>query len=235
MFRPVGSLPPSVYWRRRFILLGSLVALLALLVVTVSVVLSGNSDPKQGAHGASPGTSTPTAPPRHHQTSSPESSQSSSRDRHKTSTTPKSTSVSSDTPESSDTSVPPARCNVKRLALAAETDQPHYTMDELPQLSILVTNNGSQPCVQDLADPQVILSVFNGEARVWGSHDCKIEPGTNDQTLMPGHSVRVSITWTGLSSKPHCAGTRQRVGAGSYTLYATLSGQQAKSAQFTIG
>lgn len=117
----------------------------------------------------------------------------------------------------------------------AESDQTHYTMSEDPQLSMLVTNHGSAPCVQDLADPQVILSVYNGEARVWGSHDCKIEPGTNDQTLMPGRSVRVSITWSGLSSNPHCAGTRQRVGAGSYTLYATLAGHEAKSAQFTIG
>jgi hypothetical protein len=233
MFRPVGSLPPSVYWRRRFVLLGSLVALIALFVVTLSVVLSDGSGPNQGAHGASAGTRTVAPPTRHQQSPPASSSESSSPAR---STASDSTPVSSDTPQSSNSSsVPPGVCNVKRLALTAESDKTQYTMDEQPQLSILVTNKGSQPCVQDLADPQIVLSVFNGEARVWGSHDCKIEPGTNDQTLMPGHSVRVSMTWTGLSSKPHCAGTRQRVGAGSYTLYATLSGQEARSAQFTIG
>ena len=233
MFRPVGSLPPSVYWRRRFVLLGSLVVLIVLLVVTLRVVMSGNSDPTQGAHGASPGTPTQQPPATAHHRHAPSSSkQASTPD---TTTPADSSAVTSDTPQSSESAAPPGRCKMKQLGLTAESDKTHYTMGENAQLSILVTNKGSDPCVQDLADPQIILSVYNGEARVWGSHDCKIEPGTNDQTLMPGLSTRVSITWSGLSSDPHCAGTRQRVGAGSYTLYATLSGHEAKSAQFTIG
>jgi hypothetical protein len=69
---------------------------------------------------------------------------------------------------------------------------------------------------------------------VWGSHDCQIEPGTSDHTLPVGHAVRVSITWTGLSSRKHCAGTRQRVGPGTYTLYALLSGHMGKAAQFEL-
>jgi hypothetical protein len=69
---------------------------------------------------------------------------------------------------------------------------------------------------------------------VWGSHDCKIEPGTNDRTLAVQTPVRVAITWSGLTSQPNCAGTRQRVGAGTYTLYAVLSGQTGKATQFSI-
>jgi hypothetical protein len=101
-------------------------------------------------------------------------------------------------------------------------------------LSILVHNMSTTPCVQDLADPQIILRVYNGESRVWGSHDCKIEPGTDDRTLMPGSSVRVSIVWSGLSSQPHNCDNRQRAGAGTYTLYASLSGREGKASQFTI-
>ena len=88
--------------------------------------------------------------------------------------------------------------------------------------------------MQDLADPQIVLRVYNGESRVWGSHDCKIEPGTDTRTLMAGATVRVSIIWSGLSSQPNCAGPRQRVGAGTYTLYASLAGREATAAQFTI-
>jgi hypothetical protein len=69
---------------------------------------------------------------------------------------------------------------------------------------------------------------------VWGSHDCKIEKGTNDRTLPVGHAVRVSITWTGLSSQKGCNTTRQRVGAGTYTLYALLSGHMGTAAQFAL-
>ena len=101
-------------------------------------------------------------------------------------------------------------------------------------LMLQVTNPGTKPCVQDLSDQQIELRVYNGESRVWGSHDCQIEPGTADRTLTAGQSVRVSIVWSGLSSQPECAGTRQRVGAGTYTLYASLAGREGASAQFAI-
>ncbi|MEO9140477.1 MAG: hypothetical protein ABI345_15615 [Jatrophihabitans sp.] len=97
-----------------------------------------------------------------------------------------------------------------------------------------MTNDGKQPCVQDLADSTVELKVYNGESRVWGSHDCEIQPGTADRTLAVGQTVRVSIKWSGLTSQPGCTGTRQRVGAGTYTLYATLSGKTGKATQFSI-
>jgi hypothetical protein len=101
-------------------------------------------------------------------------------------------------------------------------------------VSIQVTNKGNVACVVDLADPQIVLRVYNGESRVWGSHDCKIEPGTDKRTLMAAHTVKVSIVWTGLSSQPHDCKNRQRVGAGTYTLYASLSGHEGRAAQFTI-
>ena len=101
-------------------------------------------------------------------------------------------------------------------------------------LSIVVKNTSATACVQDLADPQVVLRVYNGESRVWGSHDCKIEPGTNDQTLMPDRAVRVSIVWSGLSSQPGNCANRQQVGAGTYTLYASLAGREGTAAQFAI-
>ncbi len=101
-------------------------------------------------------------------------------------------------------------------------------------LSIVVKNVSANPCVQDLGDPQVVLRVYNGESRVWGSHDCKIEPGTIDRTLMAGSAVRVSIVWSGLSSQPNNCASRQRAGAGTYTLYASLSGREGRAAQFSM-
>ncbi len=47
-------------------------------------------------------------------------------------------------------------------------------------------------------------------------------------------SVGVQITWSGLSSQPGCAGTRQRVGAGNYTLFPYLGGAQGTAAMFSI-
>ena len=88
--------------------------------------------------------------------------------------------------------------------------------------------------MQDLADAQIVLKVYNGESRVWGSHDCEVQPGKDPRVLSVGRAVRVSITWSGLTSQPHQCTSRQRVGAGTYTLYATLAGHTGTATQFSI-
>ena len=53
MFRPVGSQPSSVYWRRRLVFLATLAVVVALLVVTLSVVFGGSDDsPSAGPTGS---------------------------------------------------------------------------------------------------------------------------------------------------------------------------------------
>jgi hypothetical protein len=112
--------------------------------------------------------------------------------------------------------------------------QTSYSVGAEPVLMLQVTDKGPAPCIQNLADSQVELRVYNGESRVWGSHDCEVQPGTDNRTLAVGQPVRVSVTWSGLTSEPACAGTRQRVGAGTYTLYAYLAGHVGTAAQFSI-
>ena len=225
MFHPVGSLPPSVYWRRRVALLASVVVL---LVLTIWVLRPGNG----GGSPAAAGT-TPTTP---HVSIGSSSSASSSM----ATTTSAATASDSRTTTKTSThaatsgSAAPKPCALAALKLAAVVEKPTYSVGDQPVLMLQVTNPGTTPCVQDLADQQIELRVYNGESRVWGSHDCQVQPGTSDSTLLAGQSVRVSITWSGLSSQPKCAGTRQRVGAGTYTLYASLSGREAASTQFAI-
>jgi hypothetical protein len=127
-----------------------------------------------------------------------------------------------------------APCQAGALKVAAVVDKPSYRVGEQPMVLLQVTNTGSAPCVQNLADSQVELRVYNGESRVWGSHDCTVQPGVSDRTLAVGQPVRVSVVWSGLSSQPKCAGTRQRVGAGTYTLYALLSGKEGTAIQFSV-
>jgi hypothetical protein len=218
MFQPVGSQPPSVYWRRRLFLLAAIGAVLVLLILTVKIATSDGSEAPRAA-----GHTTPVARTTHSTSSAPSTRHSSSDP---ASSSPASSSRSS--------SAAPQPCAAKDLDVVAVTSKPDYTVGEQPVLELQVTNTGAQPCVQDLADSQIELKVYNGESRVWGSHDCLIQPGTNLRTLEVDTAVRVAITWSGLSSQPECAGTRQRVGAGTYTLYALLSGKTGKAAQFTM-
>jgi hypothetical protein len=120
------------------------------------------------------------------------------------------------------------------LTITAASSAPAYKVGDQPTLTLQVTNAGPGNCTQDLADSQVELQVYNGAARVWGSHDCEIQPGTNIVTLAVGKTVGVQVVWSGLSSEPGCAGTRTRVGPGTYTLSPLLGGTQGTSAQFTI-
>lgn len=218
MLHPVGSRPPSVYWRRRLLLLASVVLLVLLVVLTVKAVFSddGGSPAAQADGTTHPATSPRTTP-----SSTPTSSTASTPARPSSSTAHSSSAV-------------PARCKPAQLSVQAVVGKSRYKVGDKPVLTLQVTNTGPAPCVQNVADSQIELRVYNGASRVWGSHDCKIEPGVDDRTLAVGHPAGFSIEWSGLTAQPGCAGTRQRVGAGTYTLYAALSGHDGKAAQFTI-
>jgi hypothetical protein len=218
MFHPVGSQSSTVYWRRRLMLLGAVALLIILLVLTVKIAASDGDTTHQGTGG----TTRPAAPTTSHTHTTPAAHTSAS------SSSPASHSSTKSSPAA------PQPCLASQLSIAAVAGQSTYHVGDEPLLELQVTNTGSTPCVQDLADKQIELRVYNGESRVWGSHDCQIQPGTNPRTLAVNQPVRVAITWSGLTSQPNCAGTRQRVGAGTYTLYALLSGKTGKAAQFTI-
>jgi len=222
MFHPVGSLSPSVYWRRRLTLLAVLVVL---VIITVYVLRPGGGN---GGSRAAAEINTPSRTPTPIQHTDAVARDSNAA------LQPRSSAPATHTPRSSSSSAAPKPCEVTALKVAAVVGKPAYSVGDDPVLMMQVTNPATVPCVQDLADSQVELRVYNGESRVWGSHDCQVQPGTSPVTLMAGQSVRVSITWSGLSSQPQCAGTRQRVGAGSYTLYALLAGHEGTAANFSI-
>ena len=215
MLHPVGTLPPSVYWRRRLLLL--VTALLAgLSIYAIFFRGGGNQAPRSGSSFSSPGGSS----------SQPQTSAGSD-----------STSTSSSSVASSATSSSPASaktCQPSQLTVAAATNAASYPAGAKPQVAIVVTNRGPAPCVQDLADSQIELRVYNGSARVWGSHDCQIQPGTSVATLPVGQQIRRAVEWSGLSSRPGCAGVRTRVGAGTYTLYAYLAGHAGSTSRFSL-
>ena len=231
MLTPRGPLPQGVYWRRRMVF----AALLVLAVVTAGVLLFGGGDSGDGGtqdagSGANSATADPTsrartsaAPP----TASPATTATAA-----TATTAAPATPTAASPTASP-SAPIGPCTISALTIAAATDAASYPVGASPALRIVITNPGP-PCTADLSDPQIELFVYFGDARIWGSHDCNIEPGTAVQTLPTGQAVTREIVWTGLSSVPGCTATRQRVAAGTYTLRPTLSGVAGAPATFAF-
>jgi hypothetical protein len=237
MLHPIGSQPPGVYWRRRFVLL---VSVIVLVILTALVLRSGGSDNPASAAGQSGSAHHASSPAAKSSTGSQRTDADGAATLSTPSTTKttgshaRSSSGAHSSAHSSSTPPAPATCTSKQLDVTAAVAKTSYQVGDEPVVMLQVEDTGPAPCVQDLADSQVELRVYNGESRVWGSHDCEVQPGVDKRTLAVGQPVRVSITWSGLSSQAGCKGTRQRVGAGSYTLYASLGGQQGKAAQFSI-
>jgi hypothetical protein len=118
--------------------------------------------------------------------------------------------------------------------VAALSPQTSYAVGDQPVLGLQATNTGGTDCTVTLSDSTVVLQVYNGEARVWGSDDCA-KPTTPTKQLLPsGVPVTVQVPWAGTTSTPGCQGTRQPVSAGTYTLYATLGGRHGTATQFAF-
>jgi len=219
MLKPTGPHAPAVYWRRRLVLLGAV-----FVVILVGYYLFGSSGGGGRSSAAQPhGTSSAAARVPH---STPTVSA--------VHTSPAKTSTAAKPKHPKHTVAPPKTCTPAQVHVAAATGATNYHTGDQPVLILQVVDVGTVPCVQTLADSAVELRVYNGESRVWGSHDCKVAPGTLDRTLLVGQPVRVSLTWSGLSSQAGCKGQRQHVGAGTYTVYALLSGRLGSAAQFSI-
>jgi hypothetical protein len=217
MMHPVGDEPPSVYWRRRL----AVFTVVALAFLTMYAVLyrgGGKSTPAASASTTPSRTTTSPIPPK---------------------SSPSVTSVAATQPTSAPSITPappasPVACAVAALSISAGSNAKSYPAGATPVLSLQVTNKGALPCIEDLSDSKIELRVFSGGARVWGSHDCAVAPGTSLQTLPVGKVVRRTVQWSGLSSQPGCAGERQRVPAGTYTVTALLAGHAGTTATFTL-
>jgi hypothetical protein len=230
MLHPVGTHSPAVYWRRRLVLLASFALLVLLITLTARAVFADNGGTGP-ARTATPAGASSTPGPSATATTDAATPDAATTG---TATTSAATPAAAKTASTSGTAAPPRACTATQLRVKAVVGQPRYAVGDEPVLVLQVTNSGPLPCVQDVADSQIELRVYNGASRVWGSHDCMITPGTDQRTLAVGQPAGFSITWTGLTSQPGCTGTRQRVGAGTYTLYASLAGHEGTAAQFAV-
>jgi hypothetical protein len=199
---PTGPQPPSVYWRRRALVLLGLVV--AIVVVVLIVVRPGASGDEPGAAA----TSTPAADPAPAETATAPAADATPD--------PGSTAVTEDG----------ARCAPAAVELVPVVDKQVFAPTELPQISMSVTNTGSSDCVINLGSGQQVLVVTSGEEQWWSSADCQVDPTDQDVTLAAGQTLSTpAIAWDRTRSTPDTcdAATRQAVPAGGATYRLTVS------------
>ena len=221
MLHPVGNLPAHVYWRRRLFF----VALPVLGIILIAWALLSGGGGSHPAAKTSATSTTPSATP-----TSPIARDTGSVTVTTTTPTATSPSLALTAAKGADKGF----CTPADLTVTATAAQKSFVVKSKPTLYMQVTDVAAAPCKLDVADKHVEWRVYSGDVRVWGSHDCAITPGTNVVTLMPQRAVRLSITWSGLTSTPGCTGTRIVVQAGTYRLYAYLNGKQSPASTFEI-
>jgi hypothetical protein len=206
-----GRLPASVYRRRRAMVLLGLVAVIVAIVLVI--VRPGVSQGEEVAK-----TTPASAPPT-------------------TSATPAASAAATPEPEPAPSAAAPvdgAACVDAQITVEAVTDATVYAADEKPNLSVTITNTGTNSCVIDVGTAAQVFTVKSGNEVYWSSTDCQVDPVPAEVTLEPEQAVSSSepLVWDRTrSSADSCDGERSAVpgGGASYHLAVSVDGFESES------
>ncbi|WP_159841954.1 hypothetical protein [Nocardia sp. CY41] len=214
MLEPNGPLPPEIYWRRRVFAIGILVVALALVIWVVLAVARGGDSP---GDSRTAGSSTVTAEPA--EAAAKPSGESGA---------PKTSAAAS--------SAAAGPCPDQSLAIKVTVEQPTYKTGEQPVFGIVITNISAVPCTRDMGSglQQVSVHTLDGQRRLWSSTDCYPDGQPDVRTMSRGEQAAFTVTWSGTTSQPSCAGERVQVPPGAYSVVAQLGSVRSMAEPFNI-
>jgi len=242
VLHPVGPLPAPVYWRRRALALAGVIAVLTLLGTTLAGgdgTQAAGAPAGSGQPAASAGTATgsPVSPsPSGTPTITPppleQSGPADGGPGLGSGADPGTETTASPSPTPSPDK--PRPCPDSAIRLTVKTFAPAYRVGAMPVIALTVQNVSTATCTRDLGAAQQEVLLYAGATRLWSSNDCYPGGLRDVQALLPRERATFSVTWSGLSSRPHCAGTRTRVGPGRYRLFGRLGTLRSAAATLTL-
>lgn len=128
------------------------------------------------------------------------------------------------------------QCTDQSLAVKVTVGQATYKTGEQPQFGIVITNISSGACERDMGSGLQLVQVqsLDGQRKLWSSTDCYPDGTPDMRALAPGQQAAFTVTWSGASSQPGCAGERLPVPAGPYTVVAQLGSVRSQPEPFNI-
>ena len=254
MWEPVGPLPATVYWRRRWVAVASATTAVLVVILMVSALVTPSDDPattrapSRAALSAPQPTSPSPAPAAADPVAkAPPSAVAPSQPG--TVGSPASAASSEvlrpdETPRGSGPAAVPVRvpasgpvaCSNSMLTVGAEIDRPQHRVGDRPVLRLVITNSSGQPCVRDIDSARQEIVVWNGNqsVKLWSSNDCSNAASTDLRTLVPGQPVAFAVTWAGRTSTPGCARPRTALPPGRYQVLSRLDDIISRGVPFTI-
>jgi hypothetical protein len=198
--------------------IGALVVALA-VVIWLAVTVSRGGDAPDAAAAASTSETTEPGP-------APAAS----------STTTRTSGTASGTRSTEPTPAASGQCADQSLAIKVSVGQPTYQMGEEPVFGIVITNISGAPCTRDMGSGLQRVSVhsLDGGRQLWASTDCFPDGDPDVRTLDRGEQAAFTVTWTGATSQPECAGERVQVPAGAYNVVAQMGSVRSAPEPFNI-
>lgn len=128
------------------------------------------------------------------------------------------------------------QCTDHSLAIKVSVGQPTYRVGEEPVFGIVITNISGEPCTRDMGSglQRVSVHTLDGGRQLWASTDCYPDGDPDVRTLDRGEQAAFTVTWTGATSQPECAGERVQVPAGAYNVVAQLGAVRSAPEPFNI-
>jgi hypothetical protein len=220
----VGPLPPAVYWRRRVLVLGVVLALVLLLVGMCG-----------GSRHSNPGAIQPTATA----TSSRPSPTPTTSVQPPIVGAPGGASGSASPPGAPPSSAGPSptlsdTCSDAEIQLTPSIQK--ITGGTYPyQLELDIKNISNRTCKRDDgANPQEMHIVNSAGQTVWSSDYCQSNPGSHVATFEPNIMASFQLPWDGYGYGPNCV-RGAKLGDGSYQLVAKLDTKVSAPVAFAIG
>jgi hypothetical protein len=205
--RPVGDLPPEVYWRRRLVAGAfAVLALLVLYYLVRSLFASGDGTE------AAPSTSTST-----------------------TVSSTATVDVAS-TPGSTVDLSSVRACGAADVTIILTATTHDWAGSTEPTFDGTVSQVASTPCVLDTSDEKAELLVTSGNVRQWSNLDCDSGAllAPKEILLDPGETAVVSVTWPRVRSADGCPTGLPAPGPGTYRATLTVQGIESDQAVFAL-
>ena len=232
---PKGPLPNRVYWVRRCLLLGVVLA----LVFGIARVLGGGSDASSGTPtatraaatgaastpagtpaGSSPataGTETPTGSPAAGPT---------------TEAPGKATPTPTPTPVAPVTPTPTSVCSNEDITITPNADG--AAAGGKVQFLLNLRTKVTPACTWQVSPDTVTLKITSGDDDIWSSRECPRSIPTLDVTLYRDFDATVPVVWSGMRSGEECAKLVWAEAGWYHLLAATYAGEPV-DLQFQLG
>lgn len=243
VLRPVGPEPARTYWIRRALVIGTVVALVLIVVLAVQTLT--RPEPTSAVPPAD--SPTPSASPEPSATPEPSSTPKSSATPSGTpsgSAGPKPPTSPKPTPSgSASASSSPSPTPTKPVEVAAcEADDLRVTLigkrtvraqqDSTYDLSVI--NGGAAPCKITIDLDSFEFTITSGTDPIWSSDHCEQSLKSVSKTLDSQESLPWKMTWDGERSREDCKISSETPRPGIYWATATVEGVEPVRWRMTV-